>query len=153
MLRFSAFSGSAACEKYRQRYATPSATTNHDSSRECSSHCPGVRILPSEFGIRNSPRSMPRSFAVRLRPAGGVAKYITPTTTTISTATATKLCHRKIVWRNGIRPPATIPPCATMSRICGCSAPGVAICSAAEPLSPCAQMLPSPSMLAAASAR
>ena len=42
-----------------------------------------------------------------------------------------------------MRPPGTSPPAATMSRICGCSAPGVAICSAADPLSPCAQMLPS----------
>ena len=31
--------------------------------------------------------------------------------------------------------------------------PALATCSAAEPLSPCAQMLPRPSMLAAASAR
>ena len=28
-----------------------------------------------------------------------------------------KLCQRKIVWRNGMSPPGTRPPCATMSRI------------------------------------
>ena len=50
-------------------------------------------------------------------------------------------------------PPGTSPPLATMSRICGCSAPGLAIWSAAEPLSPWAQMLPMPRKLAAASAR
>ncbi len=41
----------------------------------------------------------------------------------------------------------------TMSRICGWIAPGVAICSAAELLKPCAQMLPRPRKLAAASAQ
>ena len=96
---------------------------------------------------------MPRSRAVLPRPAGGVASHITPVTTTISTATDRKLCQRKIVWRNEIVPAGTNPPCATMSRISGWSAPVVAICSAADPLSPCAQMLPTPSTLAAASAR
>jgi hypothetical protein len=90
---------------------------------------------------------------VRPRPAGGVASHITVVTTTISTATAARLCHKKMVWRNEIMPPGTSPPCDTMSRIPGGSAPVDAICSAADPLSPCAQMLPSPRKLAAASAR
>ena len=96
---------------------------------------------------------MPRSRAVLPRPAGGVASHITTVTTTISTTTDTRLCQRKIVWLNGMMPPGTIPPFATISRICGCSAPGVAICSAADPLNPCAQTLPMPRKLAAASAR
>ena len=96
---------------------------------------------------------MPSACAVFALLAGGVASHITSVTITISTSTDTKLCQRKIVSRNGMMPPGTMPPLATMSRICGCSAPGVAICSAAEPLRPCAQMLPRPSTLAAASAR
>ena len=96
---------------------------------------------------------MPRSAAVRARRAGGVANHITIVTTTISTTTETRLCQRKIVLRNGMSPPGTSPPAATISRICGWSAPGLAICSAAEPLRPCAQMLPRPRKLAAASAR
>jgi hypothetical protein len=82
-----------------------------------------------------------------------VASHITNVTTTISTATEAKLCHRKIVCRNEMIPPGTTSPRATMSRIWGWSAPAVAICSAADPLRPCAQMLPRPSTLAAASAR
>ncbi len=134
---------------------TPIATTSQLSSGECSSQAPGG-IGPDGFGgsaISLLPRSIPSIAAVFAFAAGGVASHITITTTTISITTETTLCQRKIVWRNGIMPPGTMPPAATMSRICGCSAPGVAICSAAEPLSPCAQMLPMPSMLAAASAR
>ena len=99
------------------------------------------------------PSSTPSIAAVFAFAGGGVASHITSVTTIISIATETKLCQRKMVSLNGMMPPGTIPPAATMSRICGCKAPGVAICSAAEPLSPCAQMLPRPSMLAAASAR
>ncbi len=96
---------------------------------------------------------MPRAAAVFALFAGGVAIHITSVTTTSSTITETKLCQRKMVSLNGMMPPGTMPPLATMSRICGCRAPGVAICNAAEPLRPCAQMLPVPSTLAAASAR
>ena len=96
---------------------------------------------------------MPRSRAVRDRSGGGVANHITATTTTISTTTDTRLCHRKIVCESPMMPSGTTPCWATMSRMRGCKAPGLAICSAADPLSPWAQMLPSPSTLAAASAR
>jgi hypothetical protein len=53
----------------------------------------------------------------------------------------------------GMMPPGTNPPWATMARICGCNAPGVAICCAADPLNPCAHTLPMPRKLAAARAR
>ena len=96
---------------------------------------------------------MPRSRAVRDRAGGGVANHITATTTTISTSTDTRLCHRKIVCDSPMMPSGTTPWAATISRIRGCKAPGLAICSAAEPLRPCAQMLPRPSTLAAPSAR
>jgi hypothetical protein len=46
-----------------------------------------------------------------------------------------------------------VPPFSMMARIAGGSAVGVAICSAAEPESPCAHTLPSPSSDAAPSAR
>ena len=46
-------------------------------------------------------------------------------------------------------PSGMAPPLAMMARIFGGSAPGVAICSAAEPDRPCAQTLPRPSSDAA----
>ena len=99
------------------------------------------------------PRSTPSIAAVFAFAAGGVASHITTTTTTISINDR----HEALPEEDGVakrnQAAGTMPPAATMSRICGCSAPGVAICSAAEPLRPCAQMLPMPSMLAAASAR
>ncbi len=121
---------------------------------ECSSHWPGVgRPTAAGGSISDLPNEIPRSRAVLPRPAGGVTSHITTVTRAISITTEAKLCQRKIVCRNGMMPPATRPLAATMSRICGCSAPGVAICRAADPLKPCAQTLPSPRKLAAASAR
>jgi hypothetical protein len=87
------------------------------SSGECSNHAPGAECFGARCLISRSPRWMPKSLAVRPRPAGGVASHITVATTIISIAIDTKLCHRKIVLRKGMRPPGTSPPCETMSRI------------------------------------
>ncbi len=96
---------------------------------------------------------MPSACASRARSPVGAASHISAVTTTSSIATDARLCQRKIVWVKSMMPPGTRPPAATMSRTRAGSAFGVAICSAAEPDSPCAQTLPRPSRLAAASAR
>ena len=95
---------------------------------------------------------MPRSRAVRRRDRRAASPATSPSRRRRSRPAPTRGSARER-WcaTRPMMPSGTRPRWATISRIRGCSAPGVAICSAAEPLSPWAQMLPSPRKLAAAS--
>ena len=144
----------------RRRARRPATSASGECSSRCAGQCErsrafralaGSAVLRSAVVRGRCPRS-PRRACRRARRRRGEPHHGRRRPRSRPRPTA-RLCQRKIVWRNGMMPPGTRPPCATMSRICGCSAPGVAICSAADPLSPCAQMLPRPSTLAAASAR
>ena len=135
-----------------------SSTTIALGHHWCSSHSPGVRgaSLAGTAAVASS-SDTPRSAAVRTRAPVGTMMAMSDATTTISIATDASDCHRKMVCVSGMRPSVTtaaspVPP-ATTSRMFGGSIPGVAIWSAAEPLRPCAQTLPSPSRVQAASVR
>ena len=88
----------------------------------------------------------------------GTSHHTASATITISMATASSDCGRKMVAESGISPCGTgatpgPPPVSTIWRMAGCNIPGVAICRAAEPDSPWAQMLPVPNITVAARVR
>src|SRR5882672_11106927 len=152
--------------KYIARYAAPRPNAATFSEGECSSRSPGVIDLLIDllvdspvdwpwhsFSMTRGASLTPSCVAVRARSPDGVYSHTTRLTSAISTATETRLCQVKIVARSGMTPPGTTPPAATISRIFGWTAPGVAIWRAADPESPCAQTLPRPRKLDAARAR
>ena len=157
---FSAFSGSLAlheiANEIERRRARRRSTSSSGSAR---AHCPGVLAAaprrPARFrGIAR--RSMPRSAAPSClaRPAASPATSPSSTTTISIDDRDRRSATRKIVWRNGMMPPGTMPPCGDDVADLRAAAPRASP-SAAPPIrsSPCAQMLPSPRKLAAASAR
>ncbi len=155
VLRLSALRGSFAVAKVVTSEPPASATKHIESSGWCSSHSPGVpRLFGASSSSGEAPSDTPRRSAVFAREPVGAAKYMSEVTTTISTSTDTSDCQRKMVSERGMRPPGTRPSGpSTMARMAGCSAEGVAICRAALPERPWAQMLPRPRKALAHTAR
>ena len=137
----------------RARYAAPSATASSSNTGECSSRSPGVRGAGGAAASSSAPSSMWSDCASRAASPDGAASHMISVTTTSSIATDSRLCHKNTVCSKPTRPSGTTPPCAMMARTRAGSASGVAICSAADPESPCAHTLPSPSSDAAPNAR